>query len=79
MTFMNKKVKRIPSFAENIDIFKGSIVAGLRNVVPNGETVTFYLLTCFVDSQVLSTADKTTMNQAMNSSCLGTYSNRIDS
>ena len=47
---MNKKVKRIPSSAEKIKIIKGSIVAGLRNVVPNGGTVTFNLLTCFVDS-----------------------------
>ena len=53
---MNEKVKRILSFDENIKIFKGSIVAGFRNIVPNGGTVTFYLLTCFADSQVLSTA-----------------------
>ena len=53
---MNKKVKRILGFAENIKIIKGSIVAGLRNVVPNGGTVTSNLLTCFVDSQVLSAA-----------------------
>ena len=50
------KFKRILGFAENIEICKGSIVAGLRNVVPDGGIVTFYLLTCFVDSQVLSTA-----------------------
>ena len=53
---MNKKVKRILSFAENIEIIKGSIAAGLRNVVPNGGTITFNLLTCFFDSQVLSAA-----------------------
>ena len=57
-TFVNKKVKRILSFAENIEIIKGSIVAGLRNVVPNGGTITFNHLTCFVDSQVLSAASK---------------------
>ena len=55
-TFVNKKVKRILSFAENVKIFKGSIVARFRNMVPDGGTVTFYLLTCFVDSQVLSAA-----------------------
>ena len=53
---MNKEVKRILNFTENIKIIEGFIVAGLRNVVPNGGTVTFYLLTCFVDSQVLSAA-----------------------
>ena len=53
---MNTKVKRILSFAENIEIIKGSIVAGLRSVVPNGGTVTLNLSTCFVDSQVLSAA-----------------------
>ena len=53
---INKKVKRILCFAENIEIFKGSFVARLKNVVPNGGTVIFYLLTSFVDSQVLSTA-----------------------
>ena len=42
---MNKKVKRILSFAENIKIFKGSIVARFRDMVPDGGTVTFYLLT----------------------------------
>ena len=45
---MNKKVKRILSFAENIKVIKGSVVAEFRNVVPNGGTVTFHLLTCFV-------------------------------
>ena len=53
---MNKKVKRILSFAENIKIIKGSVVAGLKNVVLNGGTVTFCLLTCFVDSQMISAA-----------------------
>ena len=43
-------------FCWEYKIFKGSIVAGFRNMVPDGGTVTFYRLTCFVDSQVLSTA-----------------------
>ena len=55
-TFVRKKVKRILDFAENIKIIEGSIVAGLRNVVPNGGFSYFNLLTCFVDSLVLSTA-----------------------
>ena len=46
-TFVNRKVKRILSFAKNIK------VAGFRNMVPNGGTVTFHLLTRFVDSQVI--------------------------
>ena len=54
---MDKQVKRIVSPTDDFKVLKGRIVARLRNMVPNGRRTAFYLLACFINSQMFSAAN----------------------